>query len=144
MTCLIGTRAVIVRASADLHSAKVMDLKEGEQIVVVDSKALPDGTIRVAVALASAPESTLGWITGCKEDGTENLQVAGEDGLHLLSSAPKSNGASRPPSLSVLLHGRNQQGAAVCMQRVQRGRSGRNLLADAAAQPGAAGAPKGK
>ena len=53
-----------------------MDLKEGEQIVVVDSKALPDGTIRVAVALASAPDSTLGWITGCKEDGTENLQVA--------------------------------------------------------------------
>jgi len=126
LTCLIGARAVIVRATAELSSDKVGELKEGTAVAVLDTKAMPDGAIRVAVALLEQPDKLYGWITGAKDDGSETLQVTSES-ASILPGA-KQTGAH---SLVGLVHSVKRDGAAIEIQRIEKGRSMRaNLTAE--------------
>ena len=135
LTCLVGARAVVVRAEAALSSSRVGELKEGTAVRVLDTVAMPDGTIRVAVALASDPLRTYGWITGARDDGSETLQVTSESAAILTRS---DQGGSH--GLVALLHGEKREDAAVDIQRIERGRSSRSVLAADRKKASASGA----
>jgi len=126
LKCLVGAKAVIVRAEADLKSEKVGELKEGTAVSVLDTRAMADGIIRVAVALGETPAKLYGWITGAKEDGAETLQVTAESASVLI--ATQQSGSH---GLVAILHGHKQNDAAVEIQRIEKGRSTRALLDDA-------------
>jgi len=125
-----SNRQLVVRESWELNSVLLSKkIEPGTALVVLKTKDLPDGTTqRGQMALQSAPNTVVGWVTLTK-DGTSS--VVYENATAIPKQSPSSTPAVRDASASANL-GASMIHAAT---EVQTGSSGESLSDTPTATP---------